>query len=56
MRTEAWVVRLIYCGRDDGVYRAATWEETDDFSKAYTSGPGVDAGGHDRAGIITHAD
>jgi hypothetical protein len=45
-----WIVRLICCGREDGIYQANTWEEADQFRTAY-----MDAYGHDRAGIIERA-
>lgn len=48
-----WIVKLICCGRDDGIYQADTWEEADSFRESYTSGPYVNVpGGHERAGIV----
>lgn len=56
-----WVVKLTCCGRDNGEFRALTWQEADEFREAYLSGPGV-AGpgrsplalmeGHDRSAVI----
>ena len=59
--SEAWCVRLICCGRDDGTEHFPTWEEADAFRNSYASGPGVDphgysgghTGGHQRAAIIS---
>jgi hypothetical protein len=58
-----WKVMLTCCGRDNGVYEAATWEEADAFRESYTSGPGVNpygysggfTSGHQRSGVITKA-
>lgn len=53
-----WRLRLICCGRDDGVVEFETWEAADAFRDSYTSGDGVlnrntpERGGHDRAAII----
>lgn len=53
-----WLLRLICCGRDDGVERFGTWSEADRFRESYCSGPGVlqadrpQYGGHDRAAIL----
>lgn len=63
MKTGQWRVKLICCGRDDGVYVAETWEEAEAFRDAYTGGEGVRTidphgysgtgwDGHQRAGII----
>lgn len=57
-----WIVKLVCCGRDDGEYRADTYEEAYYFRESYTNGVSVNphgysAGehepGHKRAGIIT---
>lgn len=53
-----WIVQLTCCGRDNGTYAAATWEEADQFRESYASGPGAYAGaqrhggGHFRSAII----
>jgi hypothetical protein len=47
-----YVVKLICCGRDDGEFRARTWDEADAFREAYVSGVGVGKDGHQRAAII----
>jgi len=61
--TKPWAVRLICCGRDDGVERFTTWEDANAFREAYTSGAAVHpqgysasehSPGHKRAGIIEH--
>jgi hypothetical protein len=46
-----WCVKLICCGREDGTFEAATWEEADHFREAY-----VRAEGHDRTAIIESAE
>lgn len=60
MRDE-WRVRLVCCGRDDGVVTFLSWEEADAFRDAYVQGAGVaehgysaahHEPGHRRAGII----
>jgi hypothetical protein len=60
-RPGGWILQLTCCGRDDGTYAAATWQEADEFRESYLSGSGV-AGpgrsvralmmGHDRSAII----
>lgn len=51
-----WRLRLVCCGRDDGIETFDTWDAADDFREAYTSGPGVAPnGGHDRAAILERA-
>lgn len=42
-----WIVDLICCSTDDGIYEAATWAEAEAFRQAYVNG-----GGHTRVGII----
>jgi hypothetical protein len=44
----AWRVDLICCGRADSHVVRTTWPEADEFRQSY-----VQAGGHQRAGIIT---
>jgi hypothetical protein len=46
-----WCVKLICCGRDDGRFEAATWEEADRFRTAYVS-----AEGHGRSAIVESAE
>ena len=59
-----WRVRLICCGRDDGIMSFDTYEEAEAFRETYTSGPGVHtlgysapehSSGHRRAAIISEA-
>lgn len=52
---DLFIVRLICCGRDDGVFGPVPWEQADEFRESYCSGLGVGPGGHDRAGIIESA-
>jgi hypothetical protein len=55
-RRSDWIVELICCGHDAGIYRAATWDEADAFRESYCTGPGTEQpGGHVRAGIIREA-
>lgn len=42
-----WILRLICCGREDGVQVFTDWNEADAFRESY-----CDADGHDRQGII----
>jgi hypothetical protein len=41
-----WIVQLTCCGRDNGTFGAATWEEADQFREDYL------ASTHDRSAII----
>jgi hypothetical protein len=52
-----FVVRLICCSRDDGVYGPTDWEDADRFRESYCTGVGVNdgKGGHERIGIISEA-
>lgn len=54
-----FIVKLICCGRDDGVYGPVTWEDAEEFREEYCSGPAVAdphvvgcVGGHQRSAII----
>lgn len=47
-RTVEWDLALFCCGHDDGHQGCATWDEADRFRRFY-----IDAGGHDRAAILT---
>ncbi len=59
-----WIVTLTCCGREDGIFRAATWAEAEAFRESYTSGPGVNphgysggsASGHQRSAVISKAE
>lgn len=46
----AWLIKLICCGRDDGVWWMPTWDEADKFREDYCR-----AEGHDRAAILVGA-
>ncbi|MBK6639678.1 MAG: hypothetical protein IPG34_19960 [Rhodocyclaceae bacterium] len=61
MMDRPWRVVLTCCGRDAGVYLAATWEEADAFRNSFTSGEAVAEHGysadatdwrHQRSGVI----
>jgi hypothetical protein len=45
-----WLLHLVCCGRDDGTWPCATWEEADEIRQSY-----VAAEGHERSAIITEA-
>lgn len=48
-----WIVRLICCGREDGLYGPVySWQEADNFREAYCTGVGTGENGHLRVGII----
>ncbi len=50
-----WRLRLICCGRENGIKEFATWDAADFFRRCYTGGPAVnrpDGNGHDRAAIL----
>lgn len=53
LMADNWQVRLICCGREDGIQQFDTWDEAEQFREAYISGPGVGPDGHDRAAVIT---
>lgn len=44
-----WLVHLICCGRDDGTWPCASWEEADALRTSYID-PST---GHDRSAVIT---
>lgn len=46
---EIWVLRLICCGRDDGIEGYPTWEEAQAFRESYVGG----SSGHDRQAILS---
>lgn len=48
--SKMWRLRLVCCGRDDGIEYFETWKQADEFREAY-----CDAGGHDRAAILEAA-
>ncbi len=48
-RGEIWVLRLICCGRDDGIEGYPTWAEAQAFRESYTN----DTTGHDRQAILS---
>ena len=54
MSDRPWVVSLTCCGRDDGIYRAASWQEADNFRDDYTSGTAVDPHGYSGSGYNGH--
>lgn len=47
-RERPWLLHLICCGRDDGMWPCATWDEADEIRRSY-----VEAEGHERTAIIT---
>ena len=44
-----WLLHLICCGRDDGTWPCASWEEADAIRTSYID-PST---GHDRSAVIT---
>lgn len=54
MTRRLWYLRLVCCGRDDGLQIFDSYRDADDFRESYTSGPGVDPAGYSGTPSVGH--